>query len=75
MKQRIKQLTQKARSIACDDDVWTKCADIARERKLTVSAYIRSLIEDDIKQRQEALRIGHTQEVVKLHFDRRVGIH
>jgi hypothetical protein len=74
MIQIIKQPSQRARSIACNDDVWMKCIDIAQELKVSVSAYIRGLMENDIKKRQERLRMGHAAEVIKLHVDRNAEV-
>ena len=65
---------QKPRAFACDNDTWMKCDERAQELHVTKSEYIRRLIEDDIKQRQEFLRRGHTNELIKLQIDRGANI-
>lgn len=74
MNQRIKQTKQKTRAIACDDDVWNACDDIARELNVSMSAYVRSLLEAEIKRRKDRIRIAHAKEVVSLRLEERAGL-
>ena len=63
-----KQTKQIARGIAVDEETWVQSINIAKDLKLTLSAYIRSLLEADIKQRKERVRIGHSAEMVRLQI-------
>lgn len=72
MNQINKQAKQKLRCMTCDDDVWKASAAIARDLKISKSAYVRSLLEADIKRRQ--LRIGHAKDVVSLRISQNEGV-
>ena len=62
------------RGLSCDDEVCNNCHHIAQESGLSMSAYIRSLMEADIKRRKEQLRLGHAKEVVNLRLNEGAGV-